>query len=54
MVTGSWIWWLWTAFSPPQIHTFWVGGEQDDIAWLGEAGWAKDDNIGLGLRTVTQ
>lgn len=44
------IWWLWTAFSPPQVHVFCVVGS-DDIAWLGECGWtAQRDNMGIGLR----
>jgi hypothetical protein len=49
------IWWLWTAFSPPEVHTFDViaAGEDDDpdVAWLGELAWtARADNAGTGLR----
>lgn len=43
------IWWLWTAYDPPKVHVFEVAGS-DDIAWLGEGGWAfVRDNMNLGL-----
>lgn len=53
------IWWLWTAFDPPEIHVFDVdeawrwGSPEPDVAWLGEGGWVfRIDNMGIGLRAA--
>ena len=49
------IWWLWTVFDPPEVHTFDVAAawtdDEPDVAWLGEGAWVyRSDTMGLSLR----
>jgi len=52
------IWWLWTAYTPVEVHIFNVDAawedDEPDVAGLGEDGWAaRIDNMGIGLRGGT-